>query len=315
MSSENTYKYSVAVRCITFNHANYIHDALQGFVMQKTDFPFIILLVDDTSTDGTTGIIKSFVKEHFDTEDSTVAYRRETDNANIQYAQHKENKQCFILAMYLKFNHFTARIPKLPLLDEWRKLCKYESICEGDDYWIDELKLQKQFDFLESHPQHSLCFHAIYRLFNDGHKKPEHRYRRNIEECPTKDAIMKDGAYMSTNAMFYRMECRNKDYPQWAINAPVGDLPLTLVLMERGKTAYLNEVMSVYRVCVPGSWSSKKRDIHYHINLNKKLKTMWMAYDQYSHCKHHWVIIARLSKNRLMLLIAYLKSLFHNIVK
>ena len=310
MIPTQSFQYRVAVRCHTFNHADYILDALNGFVMQKTDFPFVILLMDDASTDGTREIIQSFVSEQFDTENPDVAYERDCDYAYIQHAQHKENKQCFIVAIYLKFNHYSRRIPKFPLLGEWRQLCQYEAICEGDDYWIDANKLQKQFDFMESHPEHSLCFHAIYRQFNDGRKKLEQRYKHDVEDCPAHHAIMGDGGYISTNSMFFRMAYRNIDYPQWATSAPVGDLPLMLVMMERGKLAFMKDVMAVYRVCTPGSWSSKRLDINYHIAFNKKIKSMWIAYDEYSHRKHHLVIMARLAKNRIMLLIKQIKNLF-----
>jgi glycosyltransferase involved in cell wall biosynthesis len=124
--------------------------------MQRTNFPFVVLVVDDASTDGEQEVIRKFMAEEFDLSDTSVAYEKETEYAFIQYAQHKTNKNCFMVVMFLKENHYSQKKKKFPYLTEWRDRVKYEAICEGDDYWIDPLKLQKQVDFLEENPDYSM---------------------------------------------------------------------------------------------------------------------------------------------------------------
>ena len=143
---EKEYKYMVAVQCMTYNQSKYILDALNGFVMQQTNFPYVVMVVDDASTDGEQEVIRKFVSEQFDTNDTSVAYEKETDYAYITYAQHKTNKNCYIAVLYLKENHYSQRKTQMPYLAEWRDYVKYEALCEGDDYWIHPQKLQMQVD-------------------------------------------------------------------------------------------------------------------------------------------------------------------------
>ena len=102
-------KYLVGVRCFTYNHAPYIEDALNGFTMQQTSFPFITMVVDDASTDGEQDVIRTYLNKHFDTQNSDVAYHKETDYAHISFAQHKSNKNCYIVVLYLKENLYSKK--------------------------------------------------------------------------------------------------------------------------------------------------------------------------------------------------------------
>ena len=90
---EKEYKYLVGVECMTFNQSKYILDALNGFVMQQTNFLFVVMVVDDASTDGEQEVIRQFVSEQFDLADTNISYEKETDYAYITYAQHKTNKK------------------------------------------------------------------------------------------------------------------------------------------------------------------------------------------------------------------------------
>ena len=122
----------VSICCITYNHARFIRKCLDGFLIQETSFPIEILIHDDASTDGTDGIIREYADKYPD----LILPLFETEN---QYSQGKQNKIDF-------YNYRRAR-------------GKYIAYCEGDDYWTDPLKLQKQVDFMESHPDYSVCFH------------------------------------------------------------------------------------------------------------------------------------------------------------
>ena len=126
--------YMVLIRCYTYNHEKYIEDALKGFIMQKTNFPFVAVIVDDASTDGTADIIRKY---------------------EALYPE-------IIKGIYLKENHYSQKKPKSVYIAPWRERCRYEALCEGDDYWIDSSKLQTQVDFLENNQQYSMCCHRYY---------------------------------------------------------------------------------------------------------------------------------------------------------
>ncbi len=128
----------VSICCLTYNHAQYIHQCIQGFLMQRTTFPVEILIHDDASTDGTAGILHEYQHQYPD----KIFPLYETQN---QYSNGYQN------LMDIEFNYSRAR-------------GKYIAYCEGDDYWTDPLKLQKQVDFMESHPDYSVCFHRCKHL-------------------------------------------------------------------------------------------------------------------------------------------------------
>ena len=159
---EQAYKYMVVTRCFTFNHASYIVDAMNGFTMQETTFPVITLIVDDASTDGEQEVIKQYLAEYFQ-----APYRtEETDDYNLICANHNTNPNCTFVVFFLKYNHYSIKKPKMPYLSEWLDNAKYQALCEGDDYWVDPYKLQKQVDYFNAHPDCGFVYTA-YRQQND----------------------------------------------------------------------------------------------------------------------------------------------------
>ena len=90
----------VSINCMTYNQASYVEDALNGFVMQKTSFPYFALVVDDASTDGEQEVIKAYVEKYFDHSEDTGYKQWETDDASWIYARHNENKNCFFVVCY-----------------------------------------------------------------------------------------------------------------------------------------------------------------------------------------------------------------------
>lgn len=127
----------VSICCITYNHAPFIRKCLDGFLMQETNFRIEILIHDDASTDGTDGIIREYAEKNPD----LFFPLFETEN---QYSHGHQNDIDF-------FNYNRAK-------------GKYIAYCEGDDYWTDPYKLQKQVDFMETHPDYSVCFHRCKHL-------------------------------------------------------------------------------------------------------------------------------------------------------
>lgn len=157
----NTNHFKVRIQCMTYNQAPYIEDAMNGFCMQQTDFPFLAVVVDDASTDGEPEVIKKYLAEHFDNEALDSPTPDETDEYVRVFARHKENKNCYFLVMFLKYNHYSIKKAKLVSVADLIRPIPYIALCEGDDYWTDPMKLQKQVDVLEEHPDFSLCFHKV----------------------------------------------------------------------------------------------------------------------------------------------------------
>ena len=215
----------VTIRCITFNHARYIREALEGFLRQRTNFPVEILIGDDASTDGTREILRQY------------------------QAQHPE----LIRAVYQTENQYSKG------LRPWRTLLykmargKYLAYCEGDDFWTDPLKLQKQVDFLEAHPGYALCFH-------DANILREQEQRMD----PLRPAVLKPsytltdllhGNFIPMLTVMFRRGLFG-DFPAWYYEMPIGDWPLHILNAMHGEIGYLPEVMAVYRLHPGGLWSS-----------------------------------------------------------
>lgn len=296
LNSKNMIDFKVWVRCLTYNHSKYITDALNGFCMQQTNFPFVCTIMDDSSTDGEQDIIKRYVEENFDLLDAENVSKEGADDFTLTFARHKKNKNCYFSVYLLKYNHYTINKPKLPYLDKWSYI-KYMALCEGDDFWTHPDKLQIQFNFLESHLEHSLCFHANYSLYSDGTRKEHRPYSDNKEICPVRDIILGGGGYMATATMFYIAELGN-DYRIWAKSSPVGDKPLMLTLAERGKVGYINEIMSCYRKASDGSWTQRilmnkeKNKLHH-----EKTLLSWKEFDAWTDYKYHKLIKKRYYKD------------------
>lgn len=294
----NDNKYMVFISCMTFNHAYYIEDALDGFCMQQTDFPFLCCIVDDASTDGTQEVIRQYIDRHFVQTDSDLLGEEDTTDYCRVFAQHKTNKNCFLGVFYLKYNHHQIKKSKLQYVASLRECAKYIAICEGDDYWIDPLKLKKQVDFLESHPQHSLCFCANKILFPSGETKDVVRYSKNKEVCPMNDIIMGGGDYMATNSMLYR-NSMYVSHRTWTKNCPVGDIPIMLTLAHAGSFGYIADIMCVYRKAAAGSWTQrmasdiKKRHAHH-----KAIMNLWSQFDKYTNYQYHDTIAKKKRINR-----------------
>ncbi len=150
----DTPKYTVLTRCTTYNHAPFIVDTMNGFCMQKTTFPYINVIIDDASTDEEQDVILNYLQDNFNLQDNKVVRREETDDYKLIFAQHSTNKNCFFAVLFLKYNHYRKK-SKLPYYAEWREASTYTAFCEGDDYWTDPNKLQRQVEFLKTHPDYS----------------------------------------------------------------------------------------------------------------------------------------------------------------
>lgn len=269
--------YLVRAHCATYNHSMYITDALNGFVLQETKFPYVCSIIDDASTDGEQEVIKEYLQEFFDLQDSSVAYDRDTDYGHVTFAQHKTNKNCYFAVIYLKENHYSQRKSKTPYLKEWMDT-KYIALCEGDDYWTDPLKLQKQVDYMEEHEDCCMCCHAT-DWETGGNTYKNGCQHANSCDLSTDEVIRNNGLYIATNSIVYRSWLYNVR-PEWRVKAAVGDFPLQILGSLRGKLHFLSDCMSVYRYLHSGSWTEQQ--LASNISQEKRLshaqnKLLWMG--------------------------------------
>lgn len=218
----------VSIICNAYNHEAYIADALEGFVMQKTTFPFEVLVHDDASTDNTAQIIREYEKK---------------------YPQ-------LIKPIYETENQYSKRDGSVARIQYGRARGDYIALCEGDDYWTDPLKLQKQFDAMERNPQVDMCAHQASMY--DCRVGKVTRVLTPVQESRilTADEVIRGGGgHFATNSLFYRKTLQeNKPIFRQYLNL---DYSLQIHGALRGGILFLNDNMSVYRLMTNGSWTQR----------------------------------------------------------
>lgn len=218
----------VSIFCVTYNHEKYIKDAIEGFLLQKTDFHYEIVIHDDASTDGTIAIIKEYEKRY--PELIRVIYETENQFSKL------ENTAEFFWEIQRRELHG-----------------KYVAMCEGDDYWIDADKLQTQIDYMESHPDCVMTGHDAILI---NCKTTEKRRMKRFEEgdLSTADIIL---AAIPTASHVYRKEMVNIEGAFWG-SGEGGDYPFQLYCATRGKIHYFDKPMAVHLYLTENSWSSRQ---------------------------------------------------------
>lgn len=274
------YKYAVCTRCFTYNHASYIVDAMNGFTMQETTFPVITLVVDDASTDGEPEVIRQYLHDNFDLEDKNVVRNEETDDYVLCFARHKTNQNCYFAVLWLKYNHYRKK-SKMPYLAEWQDNAEFIALCEGDDYWIDPMKLQKQVDYLKAHPDCSLVFHnAFIENASTGKRKGAHRIQKGPGDIPI-NKILRDGGLIPTLSIVYRAELFS-EFDKFPSNCPVGDLRIQSYAALMGKVHYINEIMGVYRLVQTSVTHQLAGDVNKYVEHHKHFIDWYHSVDEYT---------------------------------
>lgn len=217
----------VSICCATYNHAPYIRQCLDGFVMQKTNFPVEILIHDDASTDGTQDIVREYEQRYPDL---------------IKPIYQTENQYSKGVKVSLVYNYSRAR-------------GKYIALCEGDDYWTDPYKLQKQVDFLENHPDYVMCSHRWDEFIEE---KKETIYGNPMDVKQDSDTYcLNDFVHgkwcCQPLTVVYRFNALNiKDYK---LCKKAKDITLFYMLLKQGKGYCFSDVMATYRNHAKGVWS------------------------------------------------------------
>lgn len=276
----------VSISCITYNHAPYIRQCLDGFLMQQCNFDYEILIHDDASSDGTQEIIKEYQKKYPEIIKPIIQVENQWSRG--------------VRGMNLRYNFPRAK-------------GKYIALCEGDDYWSDPLKLQKQVEVLENDPDCSLCFHPT-KFVRNNNPLDSYIHAPSIkrDKYTMIDVIRGGGGFMATNSMVYRTEYLKNNYPDWARKAPVGDLPLMLVLASKGHFRYVDDVMGVYRIMSSDSaWSAKMKDWKNRKKHHYQILDMWDEFDKWSEFKFHKYVVEKKRNNT----INFYKGAIHHFLK
>lgn len=265
----------VSISCITYNHEKYIADAIESFLMQKTNFNFEILIHDDASTDRTADIIREYEKKY--PELIKPIYQLEN--------QDSKGEDVFII-------------------NSKRAKGKYLAICEGDDYWTDIYKLQKQVEYMENHPECSLCVHGgIIVTASEKKIKKYNRPNKGNKIFNVDEVIAGGGGLFLTNSLFFPTEFIN-NRPAFLNNAPVADYPFAINLSMLGTVFYMDELMSAYRVGDSGSWTSRNMsNIEKEIKHYNEIANMLDEVNLYTNRKFEKTINWTKNKNQFLLLL------------
>lgn len=228
----------VTVICTAYNHEPYIRQCLEGFIMQKANFPFEVLINDDASTDKTADIIREYEKKY----SGIIKPFYQTEN---QYSK----------------RNFPFENILLP-----RARGKYIALCEGDDYWIDPLKLQKQIDFLESHQEYGLiCTQRQYLCDWNNRYKKSRFLNKFVDEDISFEQLLLLNSIPTPTTLFKKSLCLEylKEIPEDSKHWLMGDYPLWLHLSYLSKVRKFANFTAVYRI--------RKESLSHSSNIKKKL--------------------------------------------
>jgi glycosyltransferase involved in cell wall biosynthesis len=212
----------VSVAMITYNHEQFIMQAIDSVLMQQTDFAVELVIGEDCSTDGTRAMVRDYGERHAD---------------RIRLLLPERN-----LGM---FHNFAATL----------EACRgqYIALLEGDDYWTDPRKLQKQVDFLEAHSECSMCFHDVL-VEHEDHRPPAYRQCAPDQKAISTLEDLLRGNFLPTPSVVYRNGLFG-DLPGWYSELAVADWPLHILNAQYGQIGYIAEAMGVYRIHAGGVWS------------------------------------------------------------
>ncbi len=267
----------VSVDMITYKHENFIAQAIEGVLMQETNFEFDLIIADDCSPDNTESIVRDLIASH--PRGHLIKYFRHKNNIGMQPNGLFAAQQC---------------------------KGKYVAICEGDDYWTDPLKLQKQVDFLEANEDYMLVAHNV-DILKDG----------DIISNPTKrqEFYLEDffsSSHLNTVSVVYRNDL---DY-SYVVKAKVGDWAIFLLCAMKGRVGFIPETYGVYRIHEAGTFSGVKDKDKKIIEILESFKEIFPQYrDKFQksiiskslYCNLYSFTIKNIVLGRIPLIAVYLK--------
>lgn len=275
----------VSVICTTFNHEKYVRDALEGFISQKTNFKYEVLIHDDASTDNTANIIKEYEQ---------------------MYPE-------LIKPIYQHVNQYSKGVRIIDDILVPKAKGKYLAFCEGDDYWCDCNKLQEQIDVLENSQNYVACVHNTNFLYmtsnNEIIKYPTINRILKLDDC-----AMCGGQSFHTSSLVVRKSVyENKPPFTYSVDG-VGDYPNSIYYALCGPIYYIGKVMSVYRYGTEGSWSKRMQyNRNKNIQVYENIITMLKQVDEYTNLEHHEILNNAIGYHEYLLFI--LKEEYFSAIK
>lgn len=231
----------VSVSCITYNHAPFIRQCLDGILDQKCRFNFEVLIYDDASTDGTIEIILEYAERFPDI---------------VKPLIQKENQYSKgIRGIAARFNFSRAK-------------GKYIAMCEGDDYWVSTNKLQAQVQFLEENETFSATYHDTEVMYDEYNKK-SHLFRNGLPDSLGTTGTLAFLAPFHTSSFLFR-----KDYleiPDWMFNVESVDMAMFSIVSKRGRLKKIPAILSVYRKHSGGITNTSPHTTHFN---DKRIELM-----------------------------------------
>lgn len=258
-------KVLVSVCCVAFNHEKYIRTCLDGFVNQKTNFKYEVLVHDDASTDNTASIIKEYADKYPEI---------------IKPILQKENQ--YSKGIWIYEEHLFPKCTG-----------KYIAYCEGDDYWCDENKLQKQVDVLEKNPDYLACVHQT-KMVNLRKNKESNFARIKENGLVEISKVFEAGMPWHLSSLMAKKEFLLKKPPFCFVSKQIQDYPLAVFLSLQGQVYFLKDVMSVYRRFTEGSWSIYNTSKP-NLLLFREMREVLNLADEYSDYKYHKFMNKRIS--------------------
>lgn len=270
----STEEIGVSIICNTHNHEDYIAKALESLLMQRVNFKYEILVHDDASEDRTADIIREYEKKYPD----IIKPIYQTEN---QYSKGQ--------GISIRFQYCRVK-------------GKYVAFCEGDDYWLDPLKLQKQYDYLEANPGVDMCVHGAIAV---DERTEEIRYKiapsKKSRIMPMEEVIMGDGVYVVSNSMFFRAEVKDNIPEFWKQFRYQFCIKLRAAI--KGGIYYMAEIMSAYRLQAKGSWTSKmSKNPEKWYEFHEGKRNMFKLLDEYTGYKYTKTINKKIDTDRAYLL-------------
>lgn len=252
---EIAYKYTVCTQCMTFNQMPYIMETLNGLAIQEVAFPTVFCIIDDASTDGEPGLLRTWAINNLDI-GSPEARHETMDYGELIEGPMVGRDDMHYVILLLKENHYKKGLHSLKqsYIKEWMDASKYTAICEGDDYWIDPCKLQKQVDYLNAHPECSYLFTDRYIDDERSGGRQEIRYQK--KKYTTHDIL--SGFIPGLQTVMYKRELMESPILQTkGIN---GDRLYAYAASTMGEVHCLHEITAVYRNTGKGVSTSVSQD-------------------------------------------------------
>ncbi len=221
----------VTASLITYNHARYIEQAVKSVLAQQTNFPFELVIGEDESSDGTREIVQRLAAAHPD----RIRLNLHSRASNLSYGGRPTGRHNYVT------NIRSAR-------------GKYIATLDGDDYWTDPQKLQRQVDLLESRPDCAVCFSLCQYVDEDGADLGVGADVPNPQPSFTLDDLLERRFIASTATVMFRRGLFG-DFPEWYFQCPVGDFPMLVMNAQHGDIAFLDRVTAAYRIHPAGIWS------------------------------------------------------------